>query len=69
MNFKISTLSKKQHKMNEKNSKKKDSPLVIKSLMFELQPTHGKVGRRSTIPTKETKATTTEEQQHQELGW
>jgi hypothetical protein len=48
--------------MNEKNSKKrrKNSPLVIESLVFELQPTHGKEGRGSTIPTKETRTTTQE---------
>jgi len=41
---------------------------VIESLVFELQPTHGKEGRGSTIPTKETRATTTQEEQRQELG-
>lgn len=48
--------------MSEKNSKiqkfkQKNSLLVIESLVFKLQPTHGKEGRRSTIPTKETRAT------------
>jgi hypothetical protein len=54
---KLGNYQKKQHKMKgEKNQnkkmEKKNSPLVS-----ELWPAHGKKGRGSTIPTKETRAT------------
>ncbi len=53
---------------NTQKEEEKNSPLVIESLVFDLWPTHGKEGRGSTIPTKETRATTTQQEQCQELG-
>jgi hypothetical protein len=36
---------------------KTNSPSVLENLVLELQPTHGKKGKGSTIPTKETTST------------